>query len=148
MGSLASSSERDLVFAMAPIAIGTGCLILIRWRINILSLGDEDAKAMGLDPGRWRLTVILCCTLITSVSVCVSGVIGWIGLVIPHFARMIVGPNHKALLPACISIGGIYLMLIDNLARTITSAEVPLGILTGIIGAPIFAYLLTKGARW
>jgi iron complex transport system permease protein len=148
MGSLSSSSTKDLTFAIIPIAAGIGALILIRWRINILSLGDEDAKAMGLDPGKWRITIIVCCTLITSVSVCVSGVIGWIGLVIPHFGRMIVGPNHKALLPACISIGGIYLMLIDNLARTITSAEVPLGILTGIIGAPIFAYLLTKGARW
>jgi iron complex transport system permease protein len=148
MGSLASSSIKDLTFAVIPMAAGIGILILIRWRINILSLGDEDAKAMGLDPGKWRITVIICCTLITSVSVCVSGVIGWIGLVIPHVGRMIVGPNHKALLPACISIGGIYLMLVDNLARTLTSAEVPLGILTGIIGAPIFAYLLTKGARW
>ena len=148
MGSLASSSAGTLIFAVIPMAVGIGVLILIRWRINILSLGDEDAKAMGLDPARWRVTVVLCCTLITSASVCVSGVIGWIGLVIPHFARMIVGPNHKALLPACISIGGVYLMLIDNLARTITSAEVPLGILTGIIGAPIFVYLLTKGARW
>jgi iron complex transport system permease protein len=148
MGSLSSSSVRDLAFAVIPMATGIGILILIRWRINVLSLGDEDARAMGLDPTRWRITVIICCTLITSTAVCVSGVIGWIGLVIPHFARMLVGPNHKALLPACISIGGIYLMLIDNLARTITSAEVPLGILTGIIGAPVFAYLLTKGARW
>jgi iron complex transport system permease protein len=148
MGSLASSSARDLAFAVIPITMGIIVLILIRWRINILSLGDEDAKAMGLDPGRWRVVIILCCTLITSVSVSVCGVIGWIGLVIPHFGRMIAGPNHKSLLPACVSIGGIYLMLMDDLARTISSAEVPLGILTGIIGAPIFAYLLTKGARW
>ena len=148
MGSLSSSSIRDLAFVAIPMAVGIGTLVLIRWRINVLSMGDEDARAMGLDPVRWRITIIVCCTLITSASVCVSGVIGWIGLVIPHFARMIVGPDHKALLPACISIGGVYLMLIDNLARTMTSSEVPLGILTGIIGAPIFAYLLTKGARW
>lgn len=148
MGGLSSSSVKDLAFAVIPITIGIGILILIRWRINVLSMGDEDAKAMGLDPLKWRITIILCCTLISSTAVCVSGVIGWVGLVIPHFARMIVGPNHKALLPACISIGGIYLMLIDNLARTITSAELPPGVLTGIIGAPIFAYLLTKGARW
>jgi iron complex transport system permease protein len=148
MGSLSSSSSKDLLFAVIPMSIGIGILILIRWRINVLSMGDEDAWAMGLEPLKWRIIVIVCCTLISSTAVCVSGVIGWIGLVIPHFARMIVGPNHKALLPACFSIGGVYLMLVDNLARTITSAEVPLGILTGIIGAPIFAYLLTKGARW
>jgi iron complex transport system permease protein len=148
MGSLSSSSSKDLLFAVIPMSIGISILILIRWRINVLSMGDEDARAMGLEPLKWRIIVIVCCTLISSTAVCVSGVIGWIGLVIPHFARMIVGPNHKALLPACLSIGGVYLMLVDNLARTITSAEVPLGILTGIIGAPIFAYLLTKGARW
>lgn len=105
MGSLASSSARDLAFAVIPAAIGIGILLLIRWRINVLSLGDEDARAMGLEPVRWRITVILCCTLITSTAVCVSGVIGWIGLVIPHFARMLVGPNHKSLLPACIPSG-------------------------------------------
>jgi iron complex transport system permease protein len=148
MGSLSSASLRDLSFAVLPIVIGIGVLFLIRWRINIMSMGDEDAKVLGLDPARWRITIILCCTLVTSASVCVSGVIGWIGLVIPHVARMVVGPDHRVLIPACISIGGIYLMLIDNLARTMTGAEVPLGILTGIIGAPIFAYLLTKGARW
>jgi iron complex transport system permease protein len=148
MGSLSSSSLEDLTFAVIPMTIGISILMLIRWRINVLSMGDEDAKALGIDPKKWRITVIICCTLVSSTAVCVSGVIGWIGLVIPHFARMLVGPNHKALLPACLSIGGVYLMIIDNLARTLTSAEVPLGILTGIIGAPIFAYLLTKGARW
>jgi iron complex transport system permease protein len=148
MGSLAASSLTKLYFAVIPMAIGISILMLIRWRINVLSMGDDDAKALGIDPTKWRIAVILCCTLISSTAVCVSGVIGWIGLVIPHFARMLVGPDHKALLPACLSIGGVYLMLIDNLARTLTSAEIPLGILTGIIGAPIFAYLLTRGARW
>jgi iron complex transport system permease protein len=103
---------------------------------------------MGIDTGKLRLIIIVCCTIITSASVCVSGVIGWIGLVIPHFGRMLVGPDHKFLLPACLSIGGVYLLMMDDIARNITSSELPLGILTGIIGTPIFAYLLTRGERW
>jgi iron complex transport system permease protein len=148
MGSLSSSANRDLLFAIPPMVIGITVLMLIRWRINVLSMGEEDAKAMGVDTGRLRIIIVVCCTLVASAAVCVSGVIGWIGLVIPHFARILVGPDHKVLLPTCLSIGGVYLLLMDDIARTATSSEIPLGILTGIIGAPIFAYLLTKGARW
>lgn len=148
MGSLAAASAKNLAFAIVPMTVGIVVLLAIRWRINVLSMGEDEAKALGIATGRLRFIIVLCCTLITSASVCVSGVIGWIGLIIPHFARMIVGPDHKALLPACLSIGGVYLLLVDNLARTFTSSEVPLGILTGIIGAPVFAYLLTRGERW
>jgi iron complex transport system permease protein len=148
MGSLASSSNKDLLFALPPMAIGITVLMLIRWRINVLSMGEEEAKAMGVDTGKLRIIIVICCTLVASAAVCVSGVIGWIGLVIPHFARMLVGPDHKVLLPTCLSLGGVYLLLMDDVARTATSSEIPLGILTGIIGAPVFAYLLTKGARW
>jgi len=148
MGSLAGASMKNLGFAIIPMAAGIIVLLAIRWRINVLSLGEDEAKALGIDTRRMRIIIVLCCTMITSASVCVSGVIGWIGLIIPHFARMLVGPNHRALLPACLSIGGVYLLLVDNLARTFTSSEIPLGILTGIIGAPVFAYLLTRGERW
>ena len=148
MGSLSAASLKNLEFAIVPMAVGITALLAIRWRINVLSMGEDEAKALGINTGRLRFMIVLCCTLITSASVCVSGVIGWIGLIIPHFARMIVGPDHKALLPACLSIGGVYLLLVDNLARTLTNAEIPLGILTGIIGAPVFAYLLTRGERW
>ena len=148
MGSLAGASTRNLIFAIVPMAVGIMLLLAIRWRINVLSMGEDEAKALGVDTGKLRLLIVLSCTLITSASVCVSGVIGWIGLIIPHFARMLVGPDHKALLPACLSIGGVYLLLVDSLARTFTSSEIPLGILTGIIGAPVFAYLLTRGERW
>jgi len=148
MGSLSASANQDLLFAVPPMIIGITVLMLIRWRINVLSMGEEEAKAMGVDTGKLRIIIVVCCTLVASASVCVSGVIGWIGLVIPHFARILVGPDHKVLLPACLSIGGVYLLLMDDIARTATSSEIPLGILTGIIGAPIFAYLLTKGARW
>jgi iron complex transport system permease protein len=148
MGSLATASLQNLALAIVPMGVGILVLLGIRWRINVLSMGEDEAKALGIDTRRLRVVIVLCCTLVTSASVCVSGVIGWIGLIIPHFARMIVGPDHKALLPACLSIGGVYLLVIDNLARTLSNAEIPLGILTGVIGAPIFAYLLGRGERW
>jgi iron complex transport system permease protein len=148
MGSLSSSGNRDLLLALPPMIIGITILMLIRWRINVLSMGEEDARALGVDTGKLRIIIIVCSTMAASAAVCVSGVIGWIGLVIPHFARILVGPDHKVLLPACLSIGGVYLLLMDDIARTATTSEIPLGILTGLIGAPIFAYLLTKGARW
>jgi iron complex transport system permease protein len=148
MGSLASSANQDLAFALPPMIAGITVLLLIRWRLNVLSMGEEDAKALGINTDRLRIIVVICATMITSAAVSVSGVIGWIGLVIPHFGRMLVGPDHKILLPTCLSMGGTYLLLMDNIARTATTAEIPIGIITGIIGAPIFAYLLTRGSRW
>jgi iron complex transport system permease protein len=148
MGSLASTSTKDVWFALVPMALGVGTLLLIRWRINVLSMGEEEAQALGIDTVKLRAVVVFCGTLLTAASVCVSGMVGWIGLVIPHIGRMIVGPDHKVLLPACLSIGGAYLLLVDDLARTLTAGEIPLGILTGIIGTPFFAYLLRKGMKW
>ncbi len=148
MGSLASSANQDLAFALPPMIIGITILILIRWRINVLSMGEEEAKALGINTDRLRIIIVVCCTMVASAAVSVAGVIGWIGLVIPHFGRMLVGPNHNILLPVCLSLGGVYLLIMDNIARTATSAEIPIGIITGIIGAPVFAYLLTRGARW
>lgn len=148
MGSLAASATSDLAFALPPMLVGITVLMLIRWRINVLSMGDEEAKALGINTDKLRIIIVVCATMITSAAVSVSGVIGWVGLVIPHFGRMIIGPDHKVLLPTCLALGGSYLLLMDNIARTVTSAEIPLGIITGIVGAPIFAYLLTRGARW
>jgi iron complex transport system permease protein len=148
MGSLASSANQDLAIALPPMIIGITILLLIRWRINVLSMGEEEAKALGINTDRLRIIIIVCCTMVASAAVSVAGVIGWIGLVIPHFGRMLVGPDHKILLPTCLSLGGVYLLIMDNIARTATSAEIPIGIITGIIGAPVFAYLLTRGARW
>jgi len=144
MGSLASSSNKDLLMVAPPILSGTFGLLLIRWRINILSMGDEEAQALGVNSKRMRIIIIVCSTLIAAASVCISGIIGWVGLVIPHIGRMLVGPDYKKLLPISILIGAAYLLLIDDLARTLTTAEIPLGILTAIVGAPIFAYLLRK----
>jgi iron complex transport system permease protein len=145
MGSLSAVNSSSLLMIIGPVLIGFTALLLIRWRINVLSMGDEEARALGVNTEKMRLLVILCCTLLTAASVSISGIIGWVGLVIPHAARMIVGPDHSKLLPASISLGATFLLLVDNVCRTATSIEIPLGILTAIIGAPFFIYLLKKG---
>ncbi len=147
LGSLASTRAGD-VWGVAPaVAIGLVPLVLLRWRINVLSLGDEEARALGVEAGRIRLLVIAAATLMTASVVAISGVIGWVGLVIPHIARMIVGPNFNRLLPTAMLLGAGYLLLVDTLARTIAQVETPLGILTAILGAPFFLWLLAKGRQ-
>jgi iron complex transport system permease protein len=121
-------------------------LLLLRWRINLLAMGDEQARILGVDAGRLRIVIVLLATLIAASTVAISGIIGWVGLVIPHFARMIVGPDFRRLLPATLSLGACYLLLIDDLARTVTAAEIPLGILTALVGAPAFMLLLRRGS--
>ena len=150
MGSFAAASYEKLLWLAVPVAGGMLVLYLMRWHINVLSLGDEEATAMGLEVNRTRWIVILCVAAITSAVVAAAGVVGWVGLVIPHLARMIVGPDHKVLLPAAALFGAIYLLFIDGLARSMTSTEIPLGILTAIVGAPFFAWLLrrTHAAGW
>ena len=132
-----------------PLIIGVTVMMILRWHLNVLSMGDEEAQSLGLDPGKLRLIVIVACTLVTSAAVSISGIIGWIGLVVPHMTRIIVGPDHKILLPASLSIGASFLLLIDNISRTFISIEIPIGILTAIIGVPIFLYLLRRGySEW
>ncbi len=147
MGSLAAISSKDVLGVVVPVVAGLIPLHLLRWRLNVLSLGEEEARALGLDTGRLRIVVILCATLMTAASVSVSGMIGWVGLIVPHLARVVVGPNYRELLPASILIGSAYLLLVDDLARGLASAEIPLGILTSIIGAPFFLYLLLHARR-
>lgn len=144
MGSLSASSVKDLFTAVPPMILGTTGLLLVRWRINILSMGDEEARALGINTELLKGIIIVCATVVTASAVCVSGIVGWVGLVIPHVGRMMVGPDHRVLLPASLAIGAAYLLLIDDLARTVTSAEIPLGILTAIVGAPFFAYILRR----
>ena len=149
MGSMAGASYRDLAWGAPIVLTGMAALLLLRWRINVLSLGEEEAKALGVNVQVIRWVIIIAATAITATAVSMVGIVGWIGLVIPHMGRMLVGPNHKVLLPASISIGAMYLLLIDNVARTATPAEIPLSILTAIIGAPFFAYLLRRtGGKW
>ena len=149
MGSLSGISYSDLMVGIPMIVSGIVVLILMRWRINVLSLDEEEARALGINVERSRWIIIIASTLITAASVSLCGIVGWVGLVIPHIGRMIVGPDHRVLLPVTCSIGAAYLLLIDDLARTATAAEIPLSILTAIIGAPFFAYLLRKtGGKW
>lgn len=149
MGSLASVTMEKLIMIIIPIFIGFIILFALRWRMNLLAMGDEEAQSLGLNPTRTRLLIIAGCTLLTSAAVSISGIVGWIGLVIPHMARMIVGPDNKILIPASLSLGASFLLLIDNISRAVISIEIPIGILTAIIGVPIFLYLLRKGyAEW
>jgi len=147
LGSLASMTPADLLPALPAVVIGLVPLVLLRWRINVLSLGDEEARALGVEAGRTRLAVIAAATLVTASVTALAGVVGWVGLVIPHVARMLVGPGFGTLLPVSALIGAGYLLAVDTLARTIAAVEVPLGILTAVIGAPFFVWLLASGRR-
>ena len=145
MGSIASANNNEVFIASIPIIIGISILLVLRWKLNILAMGDEEAKSLGIETEKLRFAIICCCTMITAAAVSISGIIGWIGLVIPHFSRILVGPDHKKLLPATICLGASFLLLVDNISRTILITEVPIGILTALIGAPFFLYLLRKG---
>ena len=117
--------------------------------MNILAMGDEEAQSLSLNPSKVRLLIIIACTLLTSAAVSISGIIGWIGLIIPHVARILVGPNNKILIPASLSLGASFLLFVDNISRAWISVEIPIGILTAIIGVPIFLYLLKQGySEW
>ena len=144
MGSLNGTAPTDVWFALVPMSAGLLPLFLLRWRINLLTLGDEEARTMGVNARRLRAAVILCATLVTAAAVSVSGVIGWVGLVVPHLTRRMVGNNYQRLLPASALFGAIFLLLVDNFSRNLFAAEIPIGILTSFIGAPFFLYLITR----
>lgn len=144
MGSLGTTTWATLFPAVPLMIAGIIGLILVRWRLNILALGDKEARALGLRTERLKVFIITCATVITAAAVTVCGVIGWVGIMIPHVTRMIVGPDHKVLLPASIAVGATYLLVMDDLARTLTAGEIPIGILTAIIGAPFFMFILRK----
>ena len=147
LGSLASTDARDMWIAAPLMLAGLLPLWLLRWRINVLSLDDEEARALGVPTGRIRLAVIVGATLMTSAAVAISGVIGWIGLVIPHFARMLTGPDFSRLLPVSVLLGAGFLVAVDTLARTIANIEVPLGVLTAFVGTPLFLWQLATARR-
>lgn len=144
MGSFANKGYDDLMLIIIPILFGIFGLIIIRWRLNILSLGDEEAFSLGINPKRIRIAVILLSTIITSACVMASGIIGWVGLVIPHICRRIFGVAHDRLLPISCLLGSSFVVIVDCIARNITSAEIPIGILTALIGAPFFALIYSR----
>lgn len=148
MGSLSSIKPKDVLLLVIPVAIGLVPLMVLSWRMNLLTLGEEEVRSMGVNTRLLRLAVIVCATLLTAASVAVSGMIGWVGLVIPHFCRMLFGYDYRRLLPAAALFGASFLIVVDDIARLATAGEIPLGILTAFVGAPIFLYLvLTGGAR-
>jgi len=144
MGSLATINLSDLRVAVWPILAGTLVLTALRWRLNVMSFGDEEARALGVRTGLLRLTVIVCATLMTATAVSISGIVGLVGLVVPHLARLLVGPNYTHLIPVSLVLGALFLLGVDDLARVLFSVEIPLGIVTSIIGAPFFLYLLVN----
>ena len=144
MGSLASIRPKDLAFAAPWIIGGVIPIYLLRWKINVLTLGEEEARCIGVNTSAVRLAVVLCATLITSAAVSVSGLIGWVGLVIPHFARMLVGSDYRKMLPASLLLGASFLLVVDNFARLLATSEIPIGILTAFVGAPFFLWLILR----
>jgi iron complex transport system permease protein len=144
LGSVATATFSKVAVALIPVLGGALVLLALRWRINVLSLGDDDAAALGIRPRPLRWAVVVSVALIVAGAVAVSGVISWVGLVIPHLARMWVGPDHRVLLPVSFLLGGAYIMLVDTVARTVTAGEIPLGVLTALIGAPVFFVLLRR----
>jgi len=144
LGSLSATGIADLLPLFGPVALGTAVLVALRWRMNVMSLPEEEARALGVATGPLRIAIVAAATLITSASVATAGIIGWVGLVVPHLARSLVGPDFARLLPAAAILGGGYLLLIDTLARTMAQVEIPLGILTAVIGTPFFIWLLAS----
>lgn len=147
MGSFSRIDQMDLVMIVVPMLAGFGLLMLERWKLNVLSFGEEEARSLGVNTARVRLVVIFASTLIVACSVAVAGIVGWVGLVIPHLARSIVGPNYKVLLPTFMFIGAGYLLIVDDLCRLLASTEIPIGILTAIIGVPFFIFIFRHNIK-
>lgn len=144
MGSLSSILGRELLAILPIFLICSSLLLLLSWRINILAFGDLEARTLGVNVRQVRSIVIICASLLTASAVSISGTIGWIGLVVPHLGRLVVGSDNTRTMPLAILIGALFMLLIDTLARTVSNVEVPLSILTGFVGAPLYAFLLYK----
>lgn len=147
LGSLASVRTQSLLMLCPVVIAGMVPLLMLRWRLNVITLGEEEARSLGVNTKSLRLIVIICATLMSSVCVAVSGLIGWVGLVIPHFARKLVGCDYKNLLPASIFMGGGFMLVVDDITRTAVSNEIPIGILTAFVGAPFFLYMILKEGK-
>ena len=144
LGSLSGTRLSSILPAAIPMCIGLVPLLLLRWRLNLLSLGDGEARALGVNTDLLRAVLILCATLVTAAAISVSGVIGWVGLVIPHLCRKLAGSDNRALLPCSMLTGAAFLLLVDDVSRNLLATEIPIGILTAVIGAPFFIYLLLR----
>ena len=144
MGSLSAISLTDIASVLITIVVPAAVIIIMRFRLNVMALGDREAKTLGINLQRTRMVFIICATLLTASCVCLAGSIGWVGLVIPHVARLIVGADNKRMLPVAMLFGSVFMLIIDTLCRTLSSADLKISILTGIIGAPFFFFILVK----
>ncbi len=144
MGSLTGAKMSEVTTVFPLMLVGCAVLFALRWRINILTMGDDEAATMGVSARLIRIVVIVAATIVTASSVCVTGMIGWVGLVIPHLCRMLVGADYRRLIPASMLMGAGFLLVVDDVARLATTAEIPIGILTAFVGAPFFLYLITR----
>lgn len=147
MGTFANITVGDFLLVIAPMLIGFAILMAMRWRLNVLSFGEEEARTLGINTSSTRLWVIVAATMITACSVSICGVIGYVGLVVPHLARAVVGPNYRVLLPTSMVIGSAFLLIVDNFSRLLFATEVPIGILTSIIGVPFFIFIYRHNLR-
>ncbi|MBN2402555.1 MAG: iron ABC transporter permease [Spirochaetes bacterium] len=147
MGSLSFSDKHAVLIVAIPQTAGIILITLLSGYINALSMGDDEAKALGIPVEKIRLILIFLSTMISAMTVVIAGIIGWVGLIIPHIARMIVGPDNKVLIPACALIGAAYLVIVDDVSRLLFNVEIPIGITTSLIGIPFFAFFLKKARR-
>lgn len=147
MGSFALSDWRMVGIAATGIAVGGIPILLMRWRLNVMSMGDEEAKTLGVHVTRERIIFVAASTLMVSIAVSVSGIIGWVGLMVPHLIRMITGPDHRSLVPLTMAGGAAFMIFADTVARSLTNIDIPVGIITAVLGAPFFVYLMKRGGN-
>lgn len=145
MGTLSGVSMAKLAAIVPLFAVALVALMCLRWRLNVLSMGDVEARSFGVNATRDRGIAVVAASALAAVAVSVSGIIGWVGIVVPHMARMATGPDFRRLLPASMSLGAAYLCLIDDVCRALTTAEIPIGVVTGIVGVPLFLYFIYRG---
>jgi len=148
MGSFNTAGYRSLALGAPPVLIGMLILFLIRWRLNILPLPEDEAKSMGTDVKLLRIITVLCTTMITASCVSMCGQVGWVGLLVPHVCRMKFGNNHLSTIPACISTGAAFMVIVDTIARSVTAAQIPISALTAVVGAPVFIFLIRRTGGW
>jgi len=147
MGSFALADWRQVWIAAVGIAAGLVPILLMRWRLNVMSMGEEEAKTLGVHVTRERIIFVAASTLMVSIAVSVSGIIGWVGLMVPHLIRMMTGPDHRSLVPLSMAGGAAFMIFADTLARSLTSVDIPVGIITAVLGAPFFIYLMKRGGN-
>jgi iron complex transport system permease protein len=146
MGSFTDIRTGELGTAVAMVLAGAIPLLLVSWRLNVLSFGEEEARSLGLHTERMRIAVILCATLVTASMISVCGIIGWVGLVVPHISRFLAGANHRRLMPVSFLVGAAFMVAVDTVARSAASVEIPVGIITAVLGAPFFIWIMKRSS--